>query len=47
MKLWHGIVLGVIFFFLGYQIAGALGIPLDARSLAFPVCSLCLWRRCF
>lgn len=35
MKLWHGIVLGVIFFFLGYQIAGALGIPLDARSLAF------------
>ena len=35
MKLWHGIVLGVIFFLLGYQIAGALGIPLDARSLAF------------
>ena len=35
MKLWHGIVLGVISFFLGYQIAGALGIPLDARSLAF------------
>ncbi len=35
MKLWQGIVLGIVFFLVGYPLAAALGIPLDVRSLAF------------
>lgn len=35
MKLWHGIVLGAIYLFLGFRLAIVLGIPLDVHSLAF------------
>ena len=35
MKLWHGIVLGVVYLFLGFQWAVVMDIPPDASSLAF------------
>lgn len=35
MKLWQGIILGVVYLFLGFQLSIVLGIPLDAHSLAF------------
>lgn len=35
MKLWHGIILGLIYFLIGYFAAAFLGIPFDIRSTAF------------
>lgn len=41
MKLWQGIVLGLLYLFVGYLVARKLLIPLDARSSLF-VCLLTL-----
>ncbi|WP_295342142.1 CPBP family intramembrane glutamic endopeptidase [uncultured Subdoligranulum sp.] len=35
MKLWQGVVLGVVYLFAGYLVAVCLGIPRDVRSLLF------------
>lgn len=35
MKLWQGIVLGIVYLFLGFRLAVVMDIPLDAHGLAF------------